>query len=148
MDVWRSVSEQMNFTIESTNQVEALLSSWPKRVTENKADLLTQINMLRDAINQRRVSVGTLANVYERYPNIRAGLRERNTEEIFSRVIRALDSFLTEIRSLPSKPPDKFESTLRPYAVEAKLAATALANWASDKRTFAETQSKELNSPR
>jgi hypothetical protein len=138
----------MNLTIESTNQVEALLSDWPKRVTENKADLLTQFNMLRDAINQRRVSVLTLANFYERYQNIRATLRDRNTEEIFSRVYRALDTFLTEIRSLPSKPPDNFESTLRPYAVEAKLAATALANWASDTRTYAETQSKELNSPR
>jgi hypothetical protein len=82
------------------------------------------------------------------HQDIRAALRERNTDEIFSRLYRALDSFRTEIESLPSKPPDNFESTLRPYAVEAKLAATALANWASDTRTYAETQSKELNSPR
>src|SRR5271167_4979933 len=80
---------------------------------------------------------------YERYPNIRAALRERNGDETFRRLYRALDSFFTEIRSLPSKPSDNFESTLRPYAGEVKLAATALDNWASTTRTYAETQSKE-----
>jgi hypothetical protein len=148
MDVWRSVSEQMNSTIESTNKVEAMLSGWPTRVTENKADLLSQIGTLRDTINQRRVSVLTLANFYERYPNVRAALGEPNSPEIFGRLYRPLDTFATEISLLPSKPPDNFESTLRPYAGEVKLAATALADWASSRRAYANTQDKELNSPR
>jgi hypothetical protein len=148
MDVWRSVSDQMNSTMESTNQVEALLSTWPRRVTENKASLLDQIGTLRDAINQRRVSAATLANFYERYPNIRGAFRDRNSDEIFGRLYRSLDSLSSELRSLPTKPPDNFESTLRPYAAEVRLAAIALANWASETRTYAQNQSKELNSPR
>jgi hypothetical protein len=148
MDVWRSVSEQMNSTIESANKVGAILSDWPKRVTENKAELLIQIGALRDAIDQRRVSVLTLANFYERYPNVRDALKEPDSQEIFGRLYRALDTLVREISLLPSKPPDNFEGTLRPYAAEVKLAATALADWAGSRRAYANTQNNELNSPR
>jgi hypothetical protein len=146
IDVWRSVREQMNSTIDSTNQVEALLSAWPKRISENRADLLNRLATLRDTVNQRRVSVATLATFYERYPNIRAVIRGRDSEAVFSRLYRALDTFVTEIRSLPQQLPENFENTLRPYAGEVKLAAMALAKWASDTSTFSEAQSKELNS--
>jgi hypothetical protein len=145
VDVWRSVSEQMNTIIDVTNQVDGLLSAWPKRMGENRADLLDELGKLRDTVNQRRVSVATLANFYARYPNIRAALTERNSEETFSRLYRALDSFFNEVRSLPPKPLENFESTLRPYAGEMRLATTALSKWADETRSYANAQSKELN---
>lgn len=146
IDVWRSVSEQMNSIIEVTNQVDGILSAWPKRINENRSDLVDQLLKLRDTINQRRVSVSTLATAYARYPNIRAALTERNSDETFGRLYRALDSFYNEVRLLPSKAPENFESTLRPYAGELRLATTALTKWADETRTFANAQSKELTS--
>jgi hypothetical protein len=138
----------MNSIIEVTNQVDALLSASPRRISEDRSNLLAQLTNLRDTVNQRRVSVATLANFYERYPNIRAALRERDSEATFGRLYRALDSFFNEVKSLPPKPPGNFESTLRPYAGEVKLATTALSTWADETRSFSNGQSKELNNPR
>jgi hypothetical protein len=145
IDVWRSVSDQMNSTTDITKQLDSLLLDWPKRATDNKVELSNQLNTLRDTVNSRRVSVATLANFYERYPNIVGTLRGRNADEVFGRLYRALDSFSTEIRALPAKPAESFAGTLRPYAEEVRLAAAALANWASDTRSFSEAQRRELN---
>jgi hypothetical protein len=145
IDVWRSVTEQMNSTIDSTNQIEKLLSSWPKQINEDKGKLVGELNSLRAEINQRRISVGTLANFYERFPNIRAAIRDRNSDEVFSRLYRALDSFFTEVNTLPPNLPQNFESSLKPYAEEVKLAASALAKWASDTHSFSEAQLRELS---
>jgi hypothetical protein len=148
IDVWRSVTEQMNSTIESTNQVEKLLSSWPKQINDDRSKLLSELNALRTVVNQRRVSVSTLGDFYERFPNIRATIRERKSDEVYSRLYRGLDTFFTEISALSPSLPSNFESSLRPYAGEVKLATTALAKWASDTRTYSEQQSKELNNAR
>ena len=145
IDVWRSVTEQMNTTIDSTNRIEKLLSSWPKQVSENKGKLVGELNALRTEIDQRRISVDTLVNFYERFPNIRAAIRDRNSDEVFSRLYRALDSFYAEVSALPQNLPQNFESSLKPYAGEVKLATTALAKWASDTHSFSEEQVRELS---
>jgi hypothetical protein len=46
IDFWHSVSEQMTSTVENVDQIEALLSDWPKKVSETKSDLYTQLNEL------------------------------------------------------------------------------------------------------
>lgn len=134
----------MNSIIDVTSQVDAVLAAWPGRINGNRADFLDQLLKLRDIVNQRRVSVATLAAAYARYPNIRPALAERNSEETFSRLYRALDSFYNEVRILPSKAPENFESTLRPYARETRSATTDLSKWADETRAFANAQGKEL----
>ena len=65
--------------------------------------------------------------------------------EAFNRLYRALDSFATEVGALPPSLPQNFESSLKPYAGEVKLATTALAKWASDTHSFSEAQGRELS---
>jgi hypothetical protein len=145
IDVWRSVTEQMKSTIDSTNQIEKLLSSWPKQINEERGKLLDELNVLRDEIEQRRVSITTLGNFYQRFPNIHAAIRDRNSDEAFRRLYLALDAFITEVRTLPAKLPQNFESSLKPYADEVKLATTELAKWANDTQSFSEAQVRELS---
>jgi hypothetical protein len=134
----------MTSTIESVDQIEALLSDWPKRLSDKRGDLINQIYILRDVINRRRMSIQTLDNFSGQYPNVHAAIRDRKVEETFSRLFRAFDGFLNELNVLPSKLPENSESTLRPYASEVNLAATALKKWAAETRSFSESQRREL----
>lgn len=145
IDVWRSVTEQMNSTIENTNQIEKLLLSWPKQIKEDKAKLVNELNDLRNEVNQRRVSIENLVDFYQRFPNVRAAIRDRNSEEVFNRPYQALNSFMTDVAALPPNLPPNFESSLKPYAGEVGLATTALAKWASDTHSFSEKQVRELS---
>jgi hypothetical protein len=79
------------------------------------------------------------------FPNVRATIFGRNSEEVFNRLYRALDSFITEVGSLPQNLPQNFESSIKPYAREVESASSALAKWASDTRSFSEAQGRELS---
>ena len=145
IDFWRSVSEQTNSAMDTTNQIEKLLSSWPKQINEDRGKLIKELNDLRTEIDRRRNSIATLAGFYERFPNIRAAIQDRNSDQVFVRLYRAVNSFFTEVGALPSNLPQNFESSLRPYADEVKLANTALAKWASETHSFSEAQVRELS---
>ena len=135
----------MNSTIESTNQIEKLLSSWPQEIKENKTKLVNELNDLRNEVSQRRVSLENLVNSYQRFPNVRVAIRDRNIGEVFNRPYQALSSFMTDVAALPPNLPANFESSLKPYAREVGLASSALAKWASDTRSFSEAQGRELS---
>jgi hypothetical protein len=64
IEVWRSVTDQMNSTIDDTNQIEKLLSSWPKQISDDRSKLIGELSPLRAEINQRRASIATLVNFY------------------------------------------------------------------------------------
>jgi hypothetical protein len=143
IDVWRSVTEQMNSTIENTNQIEKLLLSWPQQIKEDKAKLTNELNDLRNEISQRRVSIENLVDSYQRFPNVRAAIRDRNSGDVFNRLYQALSSFMTDVAA-PNLPAN-FESSLKPYAREVESASSALSKWASDTRSFSEAQGRELS---
>ncbi len=144
IDVWRSVAEQMSSIILLTNQVQSLLPNWPQRLAGDRGAVATQLLEMRDQINQRRVSIQSLHNFYQKYPNVRSALQEANVDGVFARLYRSLDSFAHEIQILPTPPPENFENTLRPYAGELKAATDAMAIWANNTRGFANAQSQEL----
>ena len=135
----------MNSTIDDTNQVETLLLSWPKRIVEDKTKLLERLTNLNSEINNIRVSIGTLVRFYERFPNVRAAIRDRDSEGVFNRLNQAMNSFITEVAQLPPELPQNFENSLRPFAGEVKLASTTLAKWATDTRLFSEAQVRDLS---
>ena len=145
IDVWRSVTEQTNSTIDNTNQIEKVLSSWPKQINEERSKLVDELNVLRNEINNRKASIATLGEFYQRFPNIREAIRDGNSDGAFARLYTALNFFIIEIGTLPAKLPQNFESLLKPYADEVKLATTALAKWANDTHSFSETQVRELS---
>ena len=145
IDVWRSVTEQMNSTIDSTNQIDKLLSSWPKQINEDRNKLVKDLNDLRNEIDRRRHSIETLASFYERFPNIRAAFLDRNIGQVFVRLYQALTSLYTEVGALPTILPQNFESSLKPYVDEVKSANTAMAKWASETHSFSEAQVRELS---
>jgi hypothetical protein len=143
IDVWRSVTEQMNSTIENTNRIEKLLLSWPQQIKEDKTKLINELNDLRNEVAQRRVSLENLVDSYQRFPNVRAAIRDRNDGDVFNRLYQALSSFQTDV-AVPNLPAN-FESSLKPYAREVELASSALARWANDTRSFSEAQGRQLS---
>ncbi len=145
IDVWHSVTEHMNSTINNTNQIEKLLSSWPKQINENRGKLLTDLVNLRNEIDGSRASIATLADDYKRFPNVRAAIGDSNIGQAFGRLYGAINSFVAETNKLPPNLPQNFESFLRPFAKEVTLATTALEKWASDMHSYSEEQVRELS---
>jgi hypothetical protein len=144
IDVWHSVAAQMTSTIDDANQIEKILSSWPKQIADDRGKLIGELSPLRGEINQRRASIDNLVNFSARFPNVRATIFDRNSEDVFNRLYQTLDAFITEIGSLPSNLPQNFESSLKPYANEVTSASASLAKWASETRSFSEAQGREL----
>lgn len=145
IDVWRSVSGQMNEIIDLTNAGLALIPNWPQRVKSDAVAFSRELIRQRDSINQQRISLQSLNTAYQRYPNVGLALVEVTRDDVFGRLSRALDSFSRETQGLAVPPPESFEGKLRPYAGELKRALDAMARWANETRNFAARQGQELS---
>jgi hypothetical protein len=145
IDVWRSVTGQMNEIIALDNAGQELIPIWPERVRSNAEGFALELLRQRDSVNQHRVSLVSLNNVYQRYPNVSSVLAEATRDGVFDRLYRALESFAHEVRGVAVPPPADFENKLRPYAGELKGALDAMAKWANGTRNFAMRQGDELS---
>jgi hypothetical protein len=145
IDVWRSVAGQMNEIIILTNAGQALLPNWPENVRGNAEAFWRELIRQRDSINQRRTSLQSLDNAYQRYPNVSSALAQVTNDGVYGRLYRALDSFAHEVQGIAKPPPENFENTLRPYAGELKGALDGMAQAANGTSKFAARQSEELS---
>jgi hypothetical protein len=145
IDVWRSVAVQMNEILKLTNSGQELIPNWPERVKDNANVFAAELLRQRNSINDRLISLQSLDNAYQQYPNVNSALAEVRKEGVFGRLYRALTSFAREVQGLTAPPPENFESTLRPYAGELKGALDIMAQWANNTRNFATRQNEELS---
>jgi hypothetical protein len=133
----------MNDILALTNDCSALLPNWPQRIKDGQTQaLVIELTKNRDAIQQHRVSLQSLNNAYQTYPNVSAVLQDVGGKG-FDRLNRALDSFVHEVQTLRTPPPENVENLVRPYADELKGALDAMAKWANGTREFARRQSEE-----
>lgn len=145
IELWRGVSEQTNSISDTNNQIEKMLLSWPKQIREDRNKLINELNDLRNEINRRGAAIATLGSEYERFPNVRGAIQDRNSDQVFARLYQALSSFFIEVSELPANLPESIESSLKPFANAVELANTALAKWASETHSFSEAQVRELS---
>jgi hypothetical protein len=144
--VWNSVDAQMEDMVGLSKQGKSLVKDWPQRLSENSALIQEQLTKMRDSVEQRRVSLSTLYNIYGRLPNVGHELAEAARDGVFQNLSRSLDNFAREIQRIRSSPPaTNTETKLKPYATSLDGALDAMTKWASTTRDFAKLQSDELS---
>jgi hypothetical protein len=143
-DAWNSVNNQMEGIQGLTTESQELVKDWPQRIKVNPQAVGSQLLQMRDAINQHRVSLQSLKNSYEKYPNIAPVLEEATKGGSFTRLYTSFDNLAREAQKLQPHP-ENFEIIIKPYANDLKDALDEMTKWANATRNFAKQQSDELS---
>jgi hypothetical protein len=162
INVWKSVSAQLENTIELPKALTEILERWYRRLEEidktvtNPLDrqpnyqnaaaaLNSELANYRTRFLNRRASLGNLANTYSRYPNISRALNTSTVDQKFSRYSSAIENLRNELSINPNPRDVNSASALKPFQDEVDSSLKDLTTWASQTREFAEKQIEELS---
>jgi len=163
IDVWKSVSAQLENTIELPKTLAEIMERWRRSlddITRNPVNdraqrqqqfqnaavaLNTELSNYRARFLNRRVSLGNLASTHKSYPNISETLNASTVDQKFNRYATAIDNLRNELSINPNPLGVNSASALKPFQDEVENSLKDLTTWASQTRDFTEKQIKELS---
>jgi hypothetical protein len=160
IDVWKSVSAQLENTIELPKTLAEIMEKWHRSVDDiirnvpdqrqqqfqnAAAQLNLDLSNYRARFINRRISLGNIANTYSRYPNISNTLNASTVDQKFNRYAAAIDNLRNELSINPNPLDVNSASALKPFQDEVENSLKDLTTWASQTRDFADKQIKELS---
>jgi hypothetical protein len=162
IDVWKSISAQLENTIELPKTLAEIMERWHRSlhdITRNTNDPVQQQQQFQNAaaaLNSdlsnyrgrflnRRTSLGNLANAYRSYPNISNTLNAGTVDQKFNRYAAAIDNLRNELSINPNPLNVNSASALKPFQDEVENSLKDLTTWASQTRDFADQQIKDLS---
>jgi len=162
IDVWKSVSAQLENTIELPKTLAEIMERWHRSVDDitrkfpdpvqrqqqfqnAAATLNSELSNYRTRFLNRRTSLGNIANTYSRYPNISNTLNASTVDQKFNRYAVAIDNLRNELSINPNPLDVNSASALKPFQDEVDNSLKDLTTWASQTRDFADKQIKELS---
>jgi hypothetical protein len=162
INVWKSVSAQLENTIELPKTLAEIIERWHRSVddiTRNfpnpverqqqfqnaAATLNSDLSNYRARFLNRRASLGNIANTYSSYPNISNTLNASTVDQKFNRHATAIENLRNELSINPNPLNVNSASALKPFQDEVENSQKDLTTWASQTRDFADRQIKELS---
>jgi hypothetical protein len=162
IDVWKSISAQLENTIELPKTLAEIMERWHRSlasITPNSDDpvqrqqqfhdaaalLNSDLSNYRSRFLSRRLSLGNLANTYSSYPNISNTLSASTVDQKFNRYATAIDNLRNELSINPNPLDTNSASALKPFQDEVENSLKDLSTWASQTRDFADKQINDLS---
>jgi hypothetical protein len=161
IDVWKSVSAQLENTIELPKTLAEIMERWHRSVDgitriedpiqrqqqfqNAAAGLNSDLANYRARFLNRRTSLDYLANTFSSYPNVSNILNASTVDQKFVRYATAIDNLRNELSINPNPLDVNSASALKPFQDVVENSLKDLTTWASQTRDFADKQIKDLS---
>lgn len=151
--VWQSVNQRMDDLAKILNEGYAMLDHWLPDAKSNRTDLINRANRLENAVQNFRIELDQLRNLYLKDADIAAALqavympggRVDPSYSVFTSLPNSIHGFAHHLQGLGDPLPASIENEMIPYVGAFRRDLNALRDWQSQVRQTAASQDAELS---